>query len=78
MADIMSRYGVKFKYIEVPKKGHWWDGVLDHEEAWRALFSLKVNRKEKVFVTFSLDVSDSAFGVRILEVERPFEKAKFT
>ncbi|MFZ8825493.1 MAG: prolyl oligopeptidase family serine peptidase [Candidatus Caldipriscus sp.] len=78
MADIMSRYGVKFKYIEVPKKGHWWDGVLDHEEAWRALLSLKVNRKEKVFVTFSLDVSDSAFGVRILEVERPFEKAKFT
>jgi hypothetical protein len=69
---------VKFKYIEVPKKGHWWDGVLDHEDAWRALFSLKVNRKEKVFVTFSLDVSDSAFGVRILEVERPFEKAKFT
>ncbi len=78
MADIMSRYGVKFRYIEVPKKGHWWNGVLDHDEAWKELLSLKVERKEKTFVTFSLDVSDSAFGIKILEVERPFEKAKFT
>jgi Prolyl oligopeptidase family. len=78
MADIAKRYGVTFKYIEVPKKGHWWDGVLDYERAWKELLSLKVNRKGKVFVTFSLNVSDSAFGIKILEVERPFEKAKFT
>mgnify|MGYP001773126154 CR=1 FL=1 len=78
MADILSRFGVVFKYIEVPGKKHWWDGVLDYPDAWKSLFSLKVNRKEKVFSTFSLDVSDSAYGIRILESVKPFEKAKFT
>lgn len=77
MADILQRFGVRFKYIEVPGKGHWWDGVLDYPDAWKSLFSLRVDIKERVFSTFSLDVSDSAFGIRILESIKPFEKTTF-
>lgn len=77
MSDLLHRYGANFKYIEEPGKKHWWKGVLDHKKAWKYLRSMKVKRKFKVFSTFSLDVSDSAFGVRILESFKPFEKSGF-
>ena len=76
-SDLLSRLGATFKLVWREEKGHWWDGSLDDPDLWRWAYSLKVKRKERYFYTYDLSVSDSAFGVRILESERPFYRTGF-
>ncbi len=76
-SDLLSRLGATFKLVWREEKGHWWDGSLDDPDLWKWAYSLKVKRKERYFYTYDLSVSDSAFGVRILETEKPFYRAGF-
>ncbi len=76
-ADLLTRFGVVHRLVWRAEKGHWWDGSLDDGEMWRYAYRLKVRAEKRWFYTYDLSVSDSAFGVRILEVERPFYRAGF-
>ncbi len=76
-SDLLSRLGATFRLVWRAERGHWWNGSLDDPDLWKWAYSLKVRRKERYFYTYDLSVSDSAFGVKILEAERPFYRTGF-
>jgi len=77
-SDILSRLGAIYRLVWREERGHWWDGSLDDPELWRWAYRLKVKRKTRRFYTYDLGVSDSAFGIRLLETQTPFYRAGFT
>ncbi len=76
-SDLLSRLGATFRLVWRADRGHWWDGSLDDPDLWKWAYRLKVKRKERYFYTYDLSVSDSAYGVKILEVRSPFYRAGF-
>ncbi|NPB03177.1 MAG: prolyl oligopeptidase family serine peptidase [Thermotogae bacterium] len=76
-SDILDRFGAVYRLIWRAEKGHWWEGSVDDPDYWKWAYRLRVKREERTFYTYDLGVSDSAFGIRILETDKAFYRSGF-